>query len=98
MVLHDKAIIVIANTNSEVLVEPVDDEVVYVFPHDTTEFELVDEIEHLREFYAEVVLPISWPAHIRESVIRGALCQEEAQCNIFCKYFDKKGCIKYATE
>lgn len=98
MVLHDKAIVVIANTKSEILVEPVDDEVVYVFPHDTTELELVDEIEHLREFYAEVVLPISWPEHIRESVIRGVLCQEEAQCNIFCKYFDKKGCIKYATE
>ena len=98
MVPHDKAIVVIANTKSESLIEPTDDEVVYVFPHDITEFELVDEIEHLREFYAEVVLPISWPAHIRESVIRGALCQEEVQCNMFCKYFDKKGCIQYATE
>lgn len=98
MVPHDKAIVVIANTKSEILIEPTDDEVVYVFPHDATELELVDEIEHLREFYAEVVLPISWPAHIRESIIRGALCQEETQCNMFCKYFDKKGCIKYATE
>jgi hypothetical protein len=98
MVSHDKAIVVIANTKLETSIEPMDDEVVYVFPHDITELELVNEIEHLREFYAEVALPISWPAHIRESVIRGALCQEEAQCNMFCKYFDKKGCIKYATE
>jgi hypothetical protein len=98
MVSHDKAIVVIANTKSESLIEPTDDEVVYVFPHNITEFELVDEIKHLREFYAEVVLPISWPAHIRESVIRGALCQEKAQCNMFCKYFNKKGCIQYATE
>lgn len=98
MASHDKAIVVIANTKLETSIEPMDDEVVYVFPHNITELELVDEIEHLREFYVEVILPISWPAHIRESVIRGALCQEEAQCNMFCKYFDKKGCIQYATE
>ena len=46
---------------------------IYYYPTNITEWELIDEIEHLSEFYARVALPIVYPPHIREKNIRNIL-------------------------
>lgn len=72
---------------------------VYYFPEDITEWELAEELSHLVEFYERVVYPIDWPPHLRKDKIIAWVekCQEGAQCNIFCKNYEK-GCILNATK
>lgn len=101
MAQNTNAMIQIANDNmvdcKEVFPFGDKDVDIYLYPYNITELELVDEIEHLSEFYAELALPIWYPPHIRESVIVGALCNQGSQCTIFCKYFKKGGCTKYVA-
>ena len=72
---------------------------VYYFPEDITEWELVEEIRNLVEFYDDLVYPIFWPPHLRKEKIITWVekCQEGTQCNIFCKNYEK-GCILNATK
>ena len=42
---------------------------VYYFPEDITEWELVEEIRNLIEFYDDLVYPIFWPPHLRKERI-----------------------------
>ena len=78
---------------------------IYYYPENITEWELADEAEHLKEFYAVLVWPIWCPQHIRlrkvrEWVEKQALDCEQAdreigfpQCTIFCNFYDKGGCL-----
>ena len=42
---------------------------IYYYPTNITEWEFVDEVEHLREYYAVLALPIEYPAHIRKDIV-----------------------------
>ena len=42
----------------------------YYYPEDITEWELVEEIKSLKEFYDELVWPIGGPPHIRLNKIK----------------------------
>lgn len=78
---------------------------IYYYPENITEWELADEAEHLKEFYAALVWPIWCPQHIRlrkvrEWVEKQVLDCEQAdreiglpQCNIFCNFYNKGGCL-----
>ena len=78
---------------------------VYYYPENITEWELADEVEHLAEFYVDLIWPIWWPQHIRlEKIKKWVLDCEWAdrktglpQCNIFCKNYEK-GCMLNATK
>ena len=65
---NSKAAIIIGD---ERMYDPVDmwDCDVYYYPMNITEWELADEIEHLAEFYTELVYPIYWPPHIRKDKV-----------------------------
>ena len=65
---NSKAAIIIGD---ERMYDPVDmwDCDVYYYPMNITEWELADEIEHLAEFYTELVYPIYWPPHIRKEKV-----------------------------
>lgn len=43
---------------------------IYYYPENITEWELADEAEHLKEFYAVLVWPIWCPQHIRLRKVR----------------------------
>lgn len=49
----------------------------YIYPEDTTEYELVDEIEHLVEFYDGVIVQLPLPPHIRPEVALAAIPKEK---------------------
>lgn len=49
----------------------------YFYPEDTTEFELVDQIEHLVEFYDGVIVQLPLPPHIRAEVALAAIPKEK---------------------
>ena len=49
----------------------------YYYPEDTTEFELVDEIEHLVEFYDGVMVQLPLPPHIRVEAAIAAIPKEK---------------------
>lgn len=38
---------------------------VYYYPENIIEYELADELKHLKEFYDELLVPKEWPTHIR---------------------------------
>lgn len=42
---------------------------VYYYPINITEWELADELEHLIEYYDELICPIYWPSHLRKDKI-----------------------------
>ena len=46
---------------------------IYVYPDNATEYELVDEIEHLVEFYDFVQVKLPLPPHIRHEVAIAAV-------------------------
>ena len=50
---------------------------VYYYPENTTEFELVDEIEHLVEFYDGVMVQLPLPPHIRVEAAIAAIPREK---------------------
>ena len=50
---------------------------VYFYPENTTEFELVDEIEHLVEFYDGVMVQLPLPPHIRVEAAIAAIPKEK---------------------
>ena len=50
---------------------------VYFYPENTTEFELVDEIEHLVEFYDGVMVQLPLPPHIRVEAAIAAIPQRK---------------------
>lgn len=50
---------------------------VYFYPENTTEFELVDEIEHLVEFYDGVMVQLPLPSHIRVEAAIAAIPREK---------------------
>lgn len=50
---------------------------VYYYPENTTEFELVDEIEHLVEFYDGVIVQLPLPPHIRVEAAIAAIPKEK---------------------
>ena len=50
---------------------------VYYYPENTTEFELVDEIEHLVEFYDGVMVQLPLPPHIRVEATVAAIPKEK---------------------
>lgn len=60
-----KAAIVIGD---ERMYDPVDmwDCDVYYYPESITEWELLEEVLSLVEFYDELIYPTYWPRHIRE--------------------------------
>ena len=49
----------------------------YYYPEDTTEFELVDQIEHLVEFYDGVMVQLPLPPHIRVEAAVAAIPKEK---------------------
>ena len=49
----------------------------YYYPEDTTEFELVDQIEHLVEFYDGVMVQLPLPPHIRVEATVAAIPKEK---------------------
>ena len=49
----------------------------YSYPENTTEFELVDEIEHLVEFYDGVMVQLPLPPHIRVEAAIAAIPKEK---------------------
>jgi hypothetical protein len=67
---------------------------IYIFAHDITEIELIGEINALRDFYEDIVLPQEWPSHLRPGVVCGELCTPGTQCYLGCVYYDKGGCTK----
>ena len=71
----------------------------YYFPANVTEWEIAEELSQLVEHYERVVYPIEWPPHLRGDKIIAWIegCPEEAQCNMFCKNYEK-GCTLYATK
>lgn len=75
-----KAIIEIGDSDRDIANEEWD---IYYYPNNITEWEFVDEVEHLWEYYEVLVLPIKYPAHIRKDIVE--------------TIFRKEG-IKYATE
>lgn len=50
---------------------------VYFYPENTTEFELIDEIEHLVEFYDGVIVQLPLPPHIRIEAAIAAIPKEK---------------------
>lgn len=50
---------------------------IYIYPDNATEYELVDEIEHLVEFYDFVQVKLPLPPHIRYEVAIAAIPQEK---------------------
>ena len=50
---------------------------IYVYPDNATEYELVDEIEHLVEFYDFVQVKLPLPPHIRHEVAIAAVPKEK---------------------
>lgn len=50
---------------------------IYIYPDNTTEYELVDEIEHLVEFYDFVQVELPLPPHIRHEVAIAAVPKEK---------------------
>lgn len=50
---------------------------VYFYPENTTEFELVNEIEHLVEFYDGVMVQLPLPPHIRVEAAIAAIPKEK---------------------
>ena len=50
---------------------------IYIYPDNATEYELVDEIEHLVEFYDFVQLTLPLPPHIRHEVAIAAIPKEK---------------------
>lgn len=50
---------------------------VYIYPNNTTEYEIVDEIEHLIEFYDFVQVKLPLPPHIRHEVAIAAIPKEK---------------------
>lgn len=49
----------------------------YFYPEDTTEFELVDQLEHMVEFYDGVIVQLPLPPHIRPGVALAAIPKEK---------------------
>lgn len=49
----------------------------YYYPKNTTEFELVDEIEHMVEFYDGVMVQLPLPPHIRVEAALAAIPKEK---------------------
>ena len=49
----------------------------YYYPENTTEFELVDEIEHMVEYYDGVMVQLPLPPHIRVEVATAAIPKEK---------------------
>ena len=50
---------------------------VYIYPSNATEYEVVDEIEHLVEFYDFVQVKLPLPPHIRTEVAIAAIPKEK---------------------
>ena len=50
---------------------------IYIYPDNATEYELVDEIEHLVEFYDFVQVELPLPPHIRHKVAIAAIPKEK---------------------
>jgi len=50
---------------------------IYIYPDNATEYELVDEIEHLVEFYDFVQVKLPLPPHIRHEVAIAAIPEEK---------------------
>ena len=50
---------------------------IYIYPDNATEYELVDEIEHLVEFYDFVQVELPLPPHIRHEVAIAAVPKEK---------------------
>lgn len=50
---------------------------IYIYPDNATEYELVDEIEHLVEFYDFVQVKLPLPPHIRHKVAIAAIPKEK---------------------
>ena len=50
---------------------------IYIYPDNATEYELVDEIEHLVEFYDFVQVELPFPPHIRHEVAIAAVPTEK---------------------
>ena len=50
---------------------------IYIYPDNATEYELVDEIEHLVEFYDFVQVKLPLPPHIRHEVAIAAIPKEK---------------------
>ena len=46
---------------------------VYGYPENITEFELVNELCHLQEFYDEFIIQLPLPPHIRQEVAAAAI-------------------------
>lgn len=46
---------------------------VYVYPENITEFELVNELCHLQEFYDSFIIQLPLPPHIRQEVAAAAI-------------------------
>lgn len=38
---------------------------IYYYPENITEYELANELKHLKKFYGKILFPRAWPAHIR---------------------------------
>lgn len=76
MELKDAKIAIIQVGEAEFL-EKDDGTHIYIYPNNATEYELVDEIEHLVEFYDFVQVKLPLPPHIRHKVAIAAIPKEK---------------------
>lgn len=75
MKLKDAKIAIIQVGEAEFLEK--DEAHIYIYPNNATEYEFVDEIEHLVEFYDFVQVKLPLPPHIRYEVAIAAIPKEK---------------------